>query len=113
MPGSSLPSVRVGPFPSHQCAVPAQQGLGPDEEASLASSRQKPTQSGEYRSIRWSQGRTDHLAAKDGDLVAKDDDLDGQVLLLTPRETYQLEHADEGKVEEGERHAPSSSRRSR
>jgi hypothetical protein len=82
--------------------VPAQQGLGPDEEASLASSRQKPTQSGEYRSIRWSQGRTDHLVAKDGDLVAKDDDLDGQVLLLTPRETYQLEHADEGKVEEGE-----------
>jgi len=108
--GSSLPSVRVGPLPSHQRAVPAQQGLGPDEEASLASSRQKPTQSSEYRSIRWSQGRTGHLAAQDGDLVAKDDDLDGQVLLLTPRETYQLEHADEGKVEEGERHAPSSSR---
>ena len=83
--------------------MPAQQGLGPDEEASRASSRQKPTQSSEYRSIRWSQGRTGHLAAQDGDL-------DGQVLLLTPRETYQLEHADEGKVEEGERHAPSSSR---
>ena len=73
--------------------MPAQQGLGPDEEASLASSRQKPTQSSEYRSIRWSQGRTGHLAAQDGDL-------DGQVLLLIPRETYQPEHADEGKVEE-------------
>jgi hypothetical protein len=53
------------------------------------------------------------LAAQDGDLVAKDDDLDGKVLSLTLRETHQLEHADEGKVEEGERHASSSSRRSR
>ena len=45
--------------------------------------------------------------------MAKDDDLDSQVLLLTLRKTHQLEHADEGKVEEGERDASSSSRRSR
>jgi hypothetical protein len=42
------------------------------------------------------------LPAQDGNLVAQHDDLDGQVLLLTMRETDQLKNADEGNVEEGE-----------
>jgi len=109
---SSRPAVRVGPFPPHQVSMPAQQGLRLHEEASPASSRQKPAQSSEHCSIRWLQGWTVHVAAQDGDLVTEHDDLDGQVLLLTTGETDQLEHADEAKVEKGECHAPSSSPRS-
>ena len=63
--------------------MPSQQGLRLDEEASSASSRQKPAQSSENCSIRWLQGRTRHLSAQDGDLVAEYDDLNGQVLLVT------------------------------
>ena len=51
--------------------------------------------------------------AQDRNLVAKHDDFDGEVLLLTPREPNQLERTDEGNVEEGECHAPSSSSVSR
>jgi hypothetical protein len=89
--------------------MPSQQGLWLDKEASSAGSREKPAQSGKNRSIRGPQGRTRHLSAQDGDLVAEHDDLDGQVLLLTTRETDELKNADEGNVEEGECHAPSSS----
>ena len=106
---SSTPSVRVGPFPSHQFSMPAQQGLRLDKNSSPASNRQKPAQTCEHCSIRWLQCRTRHLSAQDGDLVAEHDDLDGQVLLLTTRETDQLKNAEEGNEEERECHAPSSS----
>jgi hypothetical protein len=89
--------------------MPSQQGLRLNEESSPASSRQKPTQSSEHCSIRWLQGRARYLSAQNGDLMAEHDDLDGQVQSLTTRETDQLKNADEGNVEEGERHAPSSS----
>jgi hypothetical protein len=93
--------------------MPAQQSLRLDEEASPASNRQKPAQSSEHCPIRWLQGRTGHLPTQDGDLVAEHDDLDGQVLVSIARETDQLKYADESNVEEGERHAPSSSPGSR
>jgi hypothetical protein len=44
------------------------------------------------------QSRTRHLSAQDGDLVTEHDDLDGQILLLTTRETDQLKSANEGNV---------------
>ena len=78
--------------------MPSQEGRRLDKEASPATSRQKPAQSSEHRSIRWLQGRTRHLSAQDGNLVAEHDDLDRQVLLLTTRETDQLKNADEGNV---------------
>ena len=77
--------MRVGPFPSHQLSMPAQQGLGLDEEVSPASSRQQSAQSSENRSIRRLQGRAGHLSTQNGDLVAKHHDFYGQVLLVTPR----------------------------
>jgi hypothetical protein len=49
------------------------------------------------------------MATQDGDLVAEHDDLDGQLLLPATCETTQVEQADEDDIEEGERHAPSSS----
>ena len=79
--------------------MPAEQSLRLDEEASPASNRQQSAQSSEHCSIRWLQGRTRHLPAQDGNLVAEHDDLDGQLLLSIARETDQLKYADEGKVE--------------
>ena len=99
----------VGPLLSHQIPMPTQQRLGLDEEPSSASSRQKPAQSSEYCSIRWLQGGTHHLSTQDGDLVAEHDDLDRQLVLTSTGEADQLEETDEGQLEEGERHAPSSS----
>jgi hypothetical protein len=88
--------------------MPPQQGLRLDKEAPSASSRQKPTQSRENCSIPRLQGRTRQLPTQDGDFMTEDHDFNGQVLLLPPRQTDQLKYADEGNVEEGERHAPSS-----
>jgi hypothetical protein len=110
---SSRPPVRIGPLPSHQISMPSQQGRGLDKVASPASSRQKPAQSSEHRSIRWLQGRAGHLAAQDSNLVTEHDHLNGQILLLPPRETDQLKNANEGNVQEEERHASSSSQGSR
>ena len=95
---SSRPSVSVGPLLSHQIPMPTQQRLGLDKEPSSASSRQKPAQSSEYCSIRWLQGRTHHLSAQDGDLVAEHDDLDCQLLLASTGEADQLEETDEGHI---------------
>jgi hypothetical protein len=106
---SSWPSMRIGPLPSHQNSMPSQQGLRLAKEASPAGSRQKPAQTSEYHSICRKQCRTGHLSSQDSNLVAEHDDLDGQVLLPTPGEPDQLEQTDEGDVEEGECHAPSSS----
>jgi hypothetical protein len=73
--------------------MPSQQGLWLDEEASPASSRQQSAQSSENCPIRWLQSRTGHLSTQDGNLVAERHDFDGQVLLLTPRQTDQLKDA--------------------
>jgi hypothetical protein len=89
--------------------MPSEQGVGLDKESSSSSSRQEPAQSGERRSIRWLEGWTHYLSAQDGDLVTEHDHLDGQLLLLATYETTQLEQTDEGDVQEGERHASSSS----
>jgi len=59
--------------------MPAQQSLQLDEESPPASNRQQSAQSGEHCPIRWLQGRTRHLPTQDGNLVADNDDLDGQV----------------------------------
>jgi hypothetical protein len=110
---SSKPAVRVGPLPSHQISMPSQQSLGLDKEPSSASRRQDPAQSSEDGSVHGPQCRTRHLSSQDRNLVAKRDDFDGEVLLLTAREPNQLERTDESDVEEGECHAPSSSSVSR
>jgi hypothetical protein len=61
--------------------MPAQQSLRLDEESTPASNRQQSAQSSKHCSIRWLQGRTGHLPAQDGNLVAEHDDLDGQLVL--------------------------------
>jgi hypothetical protein len=106
---SSRRPVSKSPLPPYQIPVPPQQRLRLDKESSLSRNRQKPAQSSEYRSIRWLQRRTRHLATQDCNLVAEHDDLDGQFLWLATYKTAQLEQTDKGDVQEGERHAPSSS----
>jgi hypothetical protein len=64
--------------------MPAEQGVGLDEEPSEPCSRDQPAEAGKERSIRWTQRRADHLPTKDGNLVPEHDDLDGQIAAVTP-----------------------------
>jgi hypothetical protein len=88
--------------------MPAQQGLRLDEETPTTSGRHQPAQPGEHRPVRRPQNGPGDLAAQHGDLVAEHHDLDGQILLLAAREPNELEQTNEGHVQEGERHTPSS-----
>jgi hypothetical protein len=45
------------------------------------------------------QGRTRHLSAQDGDLVAQHDDLDGQIVMFASTKPEQLDHPNEGQIE--------------
>ena len=92
---------------SHQISMPPKQGLGLNEEAVPTLSGEEPAQPGEERSVGWPECGSCHLAAQDRDLVSEHDDLDGQLPSATPAKPEQLEHANEGLVEEGERHNPS------
>ena len=48
------------------------------------------------------------LSTKNGDLVAENDDLDGQIGCVPSLQPQQLEHPDEQEVEEGQGHRPPS-----
>ena len=87
--------------------MPQEQGLGPDEEASLTLPPEEPAQPGENRSVGWPAGWTCYLAPQNPDFVTEHDDFNGQFLPLVPADPEQLEQANEGLVEEGERHDPS------
>ncbi|MGP0110335.1 MAG: hypothetical protein ACLPR9_16005 [Acidimicrobiales bacterium] len=77
--------------------MPAEQGPGSDEEPLPTSTIKQPTQPGEQCSIRGLQYRSGHLTTKDGDLVAKFDDLDRQFVVV-PVQAKHLEDSDEVKV---------------
>src|ERR1039458_2271537 len=93
--------------------MPSQQGLGLDKEPPSASRRQEPAQSSEDGSGHGPKCRTRHLSSQDRNLVAKHDDFNGEVLLLTPREPNQLERTDRKSTRLNSSHAPSSSSVSR
>jgi len=56
--------------------MPAQQGLGLDEEAPSLKRRKKSVQPGEHGPVSRPKCRARHLAAQDGNLVAEHDELD-------------------------------------
>jgi hypothetical protein len=87
--------------------MPPEQRLGPDEESSPTLPPEEPAQPGEERSVSWPECGAGHLAAQDRDLVSEHDDLDGQFLSLVATNPEQLEDANEGDIEEGERNNPS------
>jgi hypothetical protein len=68
--------------------------------------RVAPNQPREQCSIARLQERAGYLAAQHGHLVAKHDDLDGEVVLLGTSQPEELEQPHERHVEEGEGHGP-------
>jgi len=89
--------------------VPAEQGFGLNEEPATTPTVEESSQPGEHGAIWGSQSRSDDLTAKDGNLVAEHDDLDGQIVAVAPTEAHQLEDPGEGEVEEREGRGPVSS----
>ena len=68
-------TTRVGPCAGDQAAVPAQQGLGPDQEARPASAGQGAADGGEQGPVGRFELRSWSLAAEHGELMAQDKDL--------------------------------------
>ncbi len=91
-PRTNRPLAGVRPSATHRISMPAEQGLGPDEEASPTHSPEEPAQPGEDRSDSWLECGPHHLAAQDRDLVSEHDDFDGQFLSLVPAKPEQLQH---------------------
>ncbi len=75
-------TVGIDPFPSVQVPVPAEQGLGLDEEPPTTPSIKEPTQPGQQGSIGRPEGRSDHLATERGNLVSQHHDFDGQLVAV-------------------------------
>src|ERR1039458_9772897 len=80
-------TVGLSPLAADQVPVPAEQGLGLHEESTSTSSVHESTQSGDQRSIRWTEYWASDLATKNGDLVTEHDDLDGQIVAVTVTQT--------------------------
>jgi hypothetical protein len=97
-----------------EISVPAKQGLGLDEEPVTLGPQQQADQSGEQCPIGWAERRPRYLATQDCDLVAEDDDLDGQVRSVAALQSEEGEGPDERQIEKGQRHhQPSSFNRPR
>ncbi len=58
--------------------------------------------------IRRSERRPFHLTAQHRDLVAQDNDLDGELVAIEPAKSDELKDSEEGEVAERESHNPSS-----
>jgi hypothetical protein len=95
----STVAVGVTPSSPDKIPVPAEQGLGLDEESHAMAPVKEPTQPGEQGSIRRAQGGPVYLAAKDSDLMTEHDDFNGQLVFVAPTEEHQLEDSDESEVE--------------
>jgi hypothetical protein len=67
--------VRVGPRAGDKSAMPAQQGVGLDEEAGPASPRQDAADGGEQGAVGEFQLGPWGLATQDGELVTEDEHL--------------------------------------
>jgi hypothetical protein len=87
-----------------------EQRVGLHEELPLTVTAEESAESGEQRSVRGLQHWTGHLATEQGNPVAELDDFDGQVLVVVPDKTEQLEDSDEGEVEGGKGQGPVSLR---
>jgi len=83
-----------------------EQCRGLHEEPTQLRSGDQPTEAGEERSIRRSQGRAAHLAAEDRHLVPEHDDLNGQIGLVRPLAAEDLNRPEEGEIKEREGHGP-------
>ena len=88
--------------------MPAQKGVGLHKEPTESHAGEQLAESGEQRSVWWPKGRTCNLAAENSHLVPEQDDLDGQVGVVRPLKTKELQRPDEGEVQKRECHGPFS-----
>ena len=92
-------SARVGPSSSHQVPMPAEQGLGLNEEVPAARRREQSAQAGEHRSIRRAQRGACDLAAQHRDLVAEDDHFDGQFAVVASLKPQHFKDSNKRQIE--------------
>jgi hypothetical protein len=89
--------------------MPTEQGVGLDEESMKLFPGDQPAEAGKQCSIRWSQSRAGDLSTKDGYFVTENDDLNGQIVTVTPAQTEQREDPDESEIDERQSHGSVSS----
>src|SRR6266481_910839 len=92
----------VGPAPSHELPVPAQERLWGDDERRPPVSREEPARRGEEHPVQGSELRSEGLAAQDAYLMAKDQDFQGLGTLVRAPAYEQAREClhDEGQEEE-------------
>jgi hypothetical protein len=84
--------------------MPAQQSLRLHEESVALLPGQDSAETGEERTIAWSQSRAGELAPKNRHFMPEDDNLDGQIDSVRPLEKHQLQCAYESEVQKREGH---------
>lgn len=109
-PGAAGSAARVGPAAGDEVAMPGKQGLRRDEEGRPAPSRQQAAGRRQKDPISRSQIGSMNLAAQDGELVPKDDDLQLLVVGGARAEGDQSDELAQGKVEERNQQWRSSDR---
>ena len=88
--------------------MPPQEGLGLDEEPLTLGYRQETSQPCEQGTIGCLERWSGDLSTKNGNLVAENDDLDGQIGCVPSLQPQQLENPNEADIEEGQGHRPPS-----
>ena len=78
--------------------MPAQQGGRLDEEVPETMAWEQPLELCQYRPILRIERRSWYLASEDRHLVAKHDDLDGEIRVAAAEETDELEDAADRSV---------------
>jgi hypothetical protein len=99
------PAAGIGPGVGDQAAVPAQHGLGGDQEAGPVGSWQHAADRGEHGSIGRLQPRSMDLAAQHGELMAQHQDLEVLGGVAAGEQCEQLDGAAQGQVGESGQHA--------
>jgi hypothetical protein len=97
------PFATIGPLPSDQFSVPAEEGRGPNQKGGPALTREHPGYSRKEGSVRAPQPWTTGFAGQDLQLMAQDEYLD-LALASACSCRHEAEHAADYQVEDGEQH---------
>ncbi len=98
------PPSGVRPAPGHQATMPAQQGLGPDDEAGPASPREQARGRGEKDPVGIGQFGPGHLPAQDRELMTQHDDLKIRRAIRPKGQRHQSEEASGEDVQQPGQH---------
>jgi len=92
--------VRSGPLPFHQLTVPPQERLRADHERVPCFAREQPAHRGQEHPIRFPVHGALDLPSEDGDLVAKDRDLELHPSACALVRLDETEHSAQEEIEE-------------